>query len=139
MPRRLLIFYLPFLLFFIVPNVMKLAPWIWDNIKVLFYWYVASIPLVAYFLAHWFKRRSKLRWMAVGLLAILLLSGVVDVVRTITNTVEYPPDTLACMFWLRNRRHQSWNEKPTAAPDAAVDEVALLDAAGERARHAARE
>src|SRR5258705_148728 len=24
--------------------------------------------------------------------------------RTITNTVEYPPDTLACMFWLRNRR-----------------------------------
>jgi hypothetical protein len=88
LPRRLLIFYLPFSLFFIVPNVMKLAPWIWDNIKVLFYWYVASIPLVAYFLAYWFNRKSKLRWLAVGLLATLLLSGVLDVVRIIANTVE---------------------------------------------------
>ena len=87
-PRRLLIFYLPFLLFFIVPNAMKLAPWIWDNIKVLFYWYVASIPLVAYFLAYWFNRRSKLRWMAVGLLATLTLSGALDILRVITNTVE---------------------------------------------------
>ncbi len=43
------------------------------------------------------------------------------------------------MFWLRNRRRQSWNEKAAAAPDAIVDEVALLDAAGERARHANRE
>ncbi|HEV2962348.1 MAG TPA: hypothetical protein VG649_11025 [Candidatus Angelobacter sp.] len=88
LPRRLLTFYLPFLLFFIVPNVMKLAPWIWDNIKVLFYWYVASIPLVAFFLAYWFSRRSKLRWMAMGLLAVLILSGALDILRIITNTVE---------------------------------------------------
>ena len=29
---------------FSVPNVLKLAPWIWDNIKVLLYWHVASAP-----------------------------------------------------------------------------------------------
>ncbi|HEV2989135.1 MAG TPA: hypothetical protein VG759_11895 [Candidatus Angelobacter sp.] len=86
--KRLLSFYSPFLLFFIVPNVMKLAPWIWDNIKVLFYWYVASIPLVACLLAHWLKQKSKFRWMAVGLLATLLLSGALDILRIITNTVE---------------------------------------------------
>ena len=34
--RRLLLFYLPFTLCFIIPNVVKLAPWIWDNVKVLF-------------------------------------------------------------------------------------------------------
>jgi len=89
MPRRLLMFYLPFSLFFIVPNVMKLAPWIWDNIKVLFYWYIASIPLVAYLLAHWFRQKSKLRWMAVGLLATLLLSGGLDVLRVITQVTEF--------------------------------------------------
>ncbi|HVS21508.1 MAG TPA: hypothetical protein VHD88_06645, partial [Pyrinomonadaceae bacterium] len=49
--RKLLFFYLPFTLCFIVPNVMKLAPWIWDNVKVLFYWWIASAPIVALVLA----------------------------------------------------------------------------------------
>ena len=31
--------------------------------------------------------------------------------RTISNVVHYPPDTQACIFWLRNRRRQSWREK----------------------------
>ncbi|HEV3038402.1 MAG TPA: hypothetical protein VHA33_11550 [Candidatus Angelobacter sp.] len=88
LPRRLLIFYLPFVLFFIVPNVMKLAPWIWDNIKVLFYWYVASVPLVAYLLDHGLKQRSRIRWIAAGLLATLLLSGALDILRISTNTIE---------------------------------------------------
>ncbi len=88
LPRGLLVFYLPFTLFYIIPNVMKLAPWIWDNIKVLFYWYVGSIPLVAYLLAHWLKQRPKVRWPAAGLLATLLLAGVLDILRIITGAVE---------------------------------------------------
>ena len=44
-------YYLPFTLCFLVPNVLRLSPWIWDNIKFLFYWYVASAPLVAVVLA----------------------------------------------------------------------------------------
>src|SRR5438445_5282340 len=50
-PRRLLLFYLPFTLCFIVPNMLKFAPWIWDNIKILFYWWIASAPIVALLLA----------------------------------------------------------------------------------------
>ena len=34
--------------------------------------------------------------------------------RTITNTVSYPPDTQACMFWLRNRQRQYWQAKAEA-------------------------
>src|SRR5688572_31613449 len=30
---------------------LRLSPWIWDNIKFLFYWYVASVPIVALVLA----------------------------------------------------------------------------------------
>src|SRR5712692_6455859 len=50
-PRKLLLFYLPFTLCFIVPNLVKLAPWIWDNVKILFYWWLASAPIVALLLA----------------------------------------------------------------------------------------
>jgi len=56
--------------------------------------------------------------------------------RTITNTVSYPPDTQACMFWLRNRRRQYWQARAEATPEIADDMVALLDAAGESMRHA---
>ena len=35
-PRKLLLFYLPFTMAFFVPNFVKLAPWVWDNIKMLF-------------------------------------------------------------------------------------------------------
>ena len=53
--------------------------------------------------------------------------------RTIANVVHHPPDTQACIFWLRNRRRQSWRDKVEVAADG-VDLMALLDEAGERAR-----
>jgi hypothetical protein len=57
--------------------------------------------------------------------------------QTVTNTVSYPPDTQACMFWLRNRQREYWLAKAEAAPEIANnDMVALLDAAGESMRHA---
>ena len=56
--------------------------------------------------------------------------------HTITNTVSYPPDTQACMFWLRNRRPEDWWAKAETTPEVVVDDIALLDAAGESMRHA---
>lgn len=86
LPKRLLWFYLPFVFCFIIPNVMKLAPWDWDNIKVLFYWYVASVPLVALLLARGLRQKSGWRWIAAGALTAMLLSGGLDVLRVITGT-----------------------------------------------------
>ena len=31
--------------------------------------------------------------------------------RTLSNVVHYPPDTRACIFWLRNRRRDAWSGK----------------------------
>jgi hypothetical protein len=56
--------------------------------------------------------------------------------HTITNTVSYPPDTQACMFWLRNRQRHYWQAKAEATPEISDDMAALLDAAGESMRHA---
>lgn len=86
LPRPVLWFYAPFLLCFIVPNVVKLAPWVWDNIKVLFYWYVASAPLVAWLLAAGMKQKSSWRWVAAGAFAAMVMAGSLDVVRVISGT-----------------------------------------------------
>ena len=38
--------------------------------------------------------------------------------RTLKNVVHYPPDTRACIFWLRNRRREVWSEsRRGASPD----------------------
>jgi len=86
---RLLKFYAPFLLCFIVPNLVKVAPWIWDNIKVLFLWYVASTTLVAWLLARWWQQRSYFRWLAPVVLLTLILAGGLDVLRVVSEASEY--------------------------------------------------
>ncbi len=67
---------------------MKFAPWGWDNIKVLFYWYLASVPIVALLLASWWKSPGKLRWAAAGFLVALTLAGALDIVRVVTGGEE---------------------------------------------------
>ena len=88
-PKRLLLYYSPFLLCFIIPNLIKLAPWIWDNIKVLFWWYVASAPLVALLLARAIKAGGSARWLAAGALATLTLAGGLDILRVVSGATEY--------------------------------------------------
>jgi hypothetical protein len=99
LPKRLLMFYAPFpLLCFIVPNLIKLAPSVWDNIKVLIYWYLASAPLVALVLARGLKQKSAWRWLAAGALATMVLAGALDILRVVARETEYrefDPDGIA--------------------------------------------
>ena len=97
-PRPLLKYYLPFLLCFIVPNLISLAPWIWDNIKVLIYWYLASVPLVALLLARGLRQKSFWRWITAAALAGMLLAGGLDILRVITDASpnrEFSNDDIA--------------------------------------------
>ncbi|MET0648515.1 MAG: hypothetical protein ABW208_18035 [Pyrinomonadaceae bacterium] len=86
--RRLLFFYLPFLLCFVVPNVYRLSPWVWDNIKVLLYWWVASAPLVALVLARLWRRGGAWRMAALVLLLMQTAAGGLDVWRAASGAVE---------------------------------------------------
>lgn len=86
--RQVALFYAPFALGFIIPNVLKLSPWIWDNIKFLFYWYVVSAPLVACVLARLWRQSPRRRWVAAGLLLTLTLSGGLDMLRVVTQSSE---------------------------------------------------
>lgn len=48
--------------------------------------------------------------------------------KKIDVAVQHPPDTQACIFWLRNRCRPIWNAKPAPVlPDEEEDEFALLD------------
>ena len=83
-PDRLARFYVPFALCFVVPNLLQLSPWIWDNIKFLVYWLAASTPIAALLLAHWW-RRSAWRSAAVASLVLLTLAGGLDVWRVVSR------------------------------------------------------
>jgi hypothetical protein len=81
--------YLPFLLCFIVPNLYKLAPWDWDNIKVLIYWFIASAPLVALLLVR-LSRWPRFGYAAAAVLFVLMtLSGSLDIWRVLTGALEW--------------------------------------------------
>jgi hypothetical protein len=85
---RLFYFYLPFTLCFVVPNLFKLSPWVWDNIKILLYWWIASAPLVALVVAWVWRRGAAYRFAAAGLLLALTGAGALDVWRAASGAVE---------------------------------------------------
>ncbi len=85
----LLLFYIPFALLFVVSNVLKLAPWEWDNIKILIYWYVMSLPLVALAIASFWRRSVGWKAVAVAAVLVLTMSGGLDVWRTVSKQINY--------------------------------------------------
>ncbi|MEJ7861563.1 MAG: hypothetical protein WKF90_07995 [Pyrinomonadaceae bacterium] len=85
---RHLYFFLPFVFLFLLSNAIKLAPWEWDNIKVLIYWFVASIPFVAAVLAWLWNKNNLLKFVAAGCLLILILAGALDVVRVVSRAIN---------------------------------------------------
>ncbi len=86
---NLLLFSLPFFLCFFVSNTVKLAPWEWDNIKVLIYWFVGSLPIVAFVLAWLWIQNKIFKIVAVGCLIVLSFAGALDVWRTVSRETEY--------------------------------------------------
>lgn len=84
-----LYFYLPFLFCFLIANLIKLAPWEWDNIKVLIYWFVGSLPFAALVLAELWKGAKITRIIAAVCLIALTFSGALDVWRTVSSQVNY--------------------------------------------------
>ena len=87
--KRLLFFYLPFTLCFVIPNFVKLAPWIWDNIKVLYYWWLASAPLVALLLAKLWRQGPIRRVAAVILFVVITFAGALDVLSIAVGAAKY--------------------------------------------------
>ncbi len=88
--------YLPFFgVCFVAPNLFKLAPWSWDNIKLFQAWWIVSAPFVAWALVHmWQNRSAYFRWwraLASACAFALLASGALDVWRGLSSSQQQFP------------------------------------------------
>ena len=104
--KTLLLFYIPFAFLFLLSNTVKLAPWQWDNIKVLIYWFVGSLPLIAYALAYAWRQNIVLKVVAAACLVVLTLSGAIDVFRAATDQVKsevFMPDAVRIADLIRQK------------------------------------
>lgn len=100
----LLTFAAPLIALFVLANLFKLAPWEWDNIKVLIYWFVGLIPLVAGVAAWFWEKNIPWKALAVASLCALMLSGALDVWRTGSGQIRnqvFDSDAVGVAAWSR--------------------------------------
>ncbi len=92
----------PFVLLFVVPNLLRLSPWIWDNVKFLFVWFVAAAPLVALALARLGRATWPRRAAAAALLGSLTAAGALDLWRVASRQVWLPIVDAAGLHFARD-------------------------------------
>ena len=83
-PLRLGFSVLPFLILFLLPNLVLFAPWNWDNIKILIYWFLGTTPVAAFAMAHLYENKHYKILSRVGFFIImffLTVAGSIDVFK----------------------------------------------------------
>lgn len=104
--RSVVLFCAVFVAWFMIPNVVRLAPWIWDNIKVLVYAFVGFVPLVAFALARLLRGRTTWRVAGALALATLVAAGSIDIWRVVSHQSEYlefDPNAIAVADVIQSR------------------------------------
>ena len=69
------------LILFILPNIFRFAPWPYDNLKIMTYWYFIGAFFVAKSLNYLFQKKFLGKTLAVFLFLTLTLSGIIEVAR----------------------------------------------------------
>jgi len=84
-PRKIKLFYLPFIALFILANIFLFQPWEWDNTKIFTYCHIFSSFLVVIALERiWKKKQILAKVIAFVLIFFTILSGGLDVIK-LTN------------------------------------------------------
>ena len=78
----------PMWLWFVVPNVIVLQPWNWDNTKFFVFWALLGSVVVGGVVAGMLQRGRALAIAAVAVLVLLCLSGFLDLYRASDFTVS---------------------------------------------------
>lgn len=80
-PLRQKQFFVPFFLCFLLGNIVRLAPWIWDNMKVLYYFQIGTSLLIAALLSRLNSRGVFGKLLAALLFFLCILAGGLDAYR----------------------------------------------------------
>jgi len=86
--RRLLA---AFMAIFVVANLVVFQPWDWDNHKILVYWFLAVVILVAALLARAWRRHpsAAVRTLIVGIIVTMVLSGALEDLTALEGKSRY--------------------------------------------------
>lgn len=82
--RRMGFYSMPFFILFLLPNLMLFAPWDWDNIKILIYWFLGITPVAAFVLARLYENERFKILSRAGfflILFVLTAAGGIDVFK----------------------------------------------------------
>lgn len=88
LPGRVALYLAPIWLWFVVPNFLVFQPWAWDNTKFFAYWALFGSLAVGALLAHLGRIGVWERVLAAGLAVLLMLSGALDLARTMDSAVS---------------------------------------------------
>jgi len=78
----------PMWLWFLVPNIIVLQPWDWDNTKFFIFWALLGSIVVGGVLSRMFQRGPGSKFLATALLAVLVLGGALDLARASDYSVS---------------------------------------------------
>jgi hypothetical protein len=71
----------PVWLWFVVPNIVVLQPWVWDNTKFFVFWVLLGSAMVGGVLAAMLKRGPPAAIVAVAVMVLLCVAGALDLAR----------------------------------------------------------
>jgi hypothetical protein len=83
-PLQLGFYSLPFLILFLLPNLVLFAPWNWDNIKILIYWFLGVTPIAACAMTYLYENRRYKITTRIGffiIMVLLTISGAIDIFK----------------------------------------------------------
>jgi hypothetical protein len=83
LPPRVALYLAPIWLWFVVPNFLVFQPWDWDNTKFFAYWALFGSLAVGALLVRLLRSGLEGRVVAYALLLVLVLSGAVDLARSV--------------------------------------------------------
>ncbi len=69
------------ILFFVLSNIFRFAPWSYDNLKIMTFWYFIGAFLVAKSLVYFYQKNYLGKILAVFLFITLTFSGIIEVTR----------------------------------------------------------
>jgi hypothetical protein len=87
-PTRLPTWFAPMWLWFAVPNLIVLQPWIWDNTKFFVFWLLLGSILVGALLAKMLRHGPVAAVVALAMMVLLGLSGALDLARASDYSVS---------------------------------------------------
>jgi len=97
--------YLAFFLLFVLANIFKFQPFLWDNTKIFLWSYLGLSFLVGQLIVKYYNRNLLTKFASVLLMVLMCLSGLVDVVKSLhvqrQSYVMVPKDELDLAAKLR--------------------------------------